>query len=104
MAHRKARKLTKRRDSNSQRLGVKAFGGETVTGGSILVRQRDQVPARQKRRPGQGRYALRQDPGIVLFQDRGQRGRFIHIDLRQRVTFRFAAFAGVLGGELATRD
>lgn len=28
------------RDSNSQRLGVKAFGGEVVTGGSIIVRQR----------------------------------------------------------------
>jgi len=28
------------RDSNSQRLGVKRFGGEMVTAGSILVRQR----------------------------------------------------------------
>ena len=28
------------RDSNSQRLGVKRFAGEAVTGGSILVRQR----------------------------------------------------------------
>jgi large subunit ribosomal protein L27 len=28
------------RDSQSQRLGVKAFGGQLVTGGSILVRQR----------------------------------------------------------------
>jgi large subunit ribosomal protein L27 len=28
------------RDSNAQRLGVKAFGGEVVTGGSIIVRQR----------------------------------------------------------------
>jgi large subunit ribosomal protein L27 len=28
------------RDSNSQRLGVKRFAGELVTGGSILVRQR----------------------------------------------------------------
>ena len=28
------------RDSNSQRLGVKRFGGEKVTGGSIIVRQR----------------------------------------------------------------
>jgi large subunit ribosomal protein L27 len=28
------------RDSNAQRLGVKAFGGETVTAGSILMRQR----------------------------------------------------------------
>jgi large subunit ribosomal protein L27 len=28
------------RDSNSQRLGVKRFGGETVIAGNILVRQR----------------------------------------------------------------
>ena len=28
------------RDSNSQRLGVKAFGGEMVSAGSIIVRQR----------------------------------------------------------------
>lgn len=28
------------RDSHSQRLGVKRFGGQTVTAGSILIRQR----------------------------------------------------------------
>jgi len=28
------------RDSNSQRLGIKAFGGNRVTAGSILIRQR----------------------------------------------------------------
>lgn len=28
------------RDSNGQRLGVKAFGGERVTAGAVLVRQR----------------------------------------------------------------
>ncbi len=28
------------RDSNAKRLGVKRFGGETVTAGSIIVRQR----------------------------------------------------------------
>lgn len=28
------------RDSNAQRLGVKAFGGSTVTAGAILIRQR----------------------------------------------------------------
>ena len=28
------------RDSNSQRLGVKAFGGEEITAGTILIRQR----------------------------------------------------------------
>ena len=28
------------RDSNAQRLGVKAFGGSTITAGTIIVRQR----------------------------------------------------------------
>ncbi|OGF52545.1 MAG: 50S ribosomal protein L27 [Candidatus Firestonebacteria bacterium GWA2_43_8] len=28
------------RDSQGQRMGVKAFGGEVVTGGSVIVRQR----------------------------------------------------------------
>jgi len=31
------------RDSNSKRLGVKCFGGENVTAGSIIVRQRGTV-------------------------------------------------------------
>ena len=41
MAHKKGKGSTKNgRDSQSQRLGVKRFGGEVVTAGSILVRQR----------------------------------------------------------------
>ena len=41
MAHKKGQGSTRNgRDSNAQRLGVKRFGGENVTGGSILVRQR----------------------------------------------------------------
>ena len=41
MAHKKGAGSTKNgRDSNSKRLGVKRFGGEKVTAGSILVRQR----------------------------------------------------------------
>ncbi len=41
MAHKKGVGSSRNgRDSNSQRLGVKRFGGETVTGGSIIVRQR----------------------------------------------------------------
>ena len=41
MAHKKGTGSTRNgRDSNSKRLGVKAFGGEKVTAGSILIRQR----------------------------------------------------------------
>jgi len=41
MAHKKGAGRTHNgRDSQSQRLGVKKFAGETVSAGSILVRQR----------------------------------------------------------------
>jgi large subunit ribosomal protein L27 len=41
MAHKKGAGSTKNgRDSNSQRLGVKRFGGEQVRAGNILIRQR----------------------------------------------------------------
>lgn len=41
MAHKKGLGSSKNgRDSNSQRLGVKKFGGEVVKAGNILVRQR----------------------------------------------------------------
>ena len=41
MAHKKGQGSSRNgRDSNSKRLGVKAFGGEHVTAGSIIVRQR----------------------------------------------------------------
>ncbi len=41
MAHKKGQGSTRNgRDSNSQRLGIKASGGQFVTTGSILIRQR----------------------------------------------------------------
>ena len=41
MAHKKGTGSTRNgRDSNSKRLGVKRYGGQAVTAGSILVRQR----------------------------------------------------------------
>ena len=41
MAHKKAQGSTANgRDSVAKRLGIKAFGGETVTSGSIIVRQK----------------------------------------------------------------
>jgi large subunit ribosomal protein L27 len=41
MAHKKAAGSTRNgRDSESKRLGVKRFGGETVKAGNIIVRQR----------------------------------------------------------------
>lgn len=41
MAHKKGTGSTRNgRDSNPKRLGVKAYGGESVSAGSILIRQR----------------------------------------------------------------
>ena len=41
MAHKKGQGSVRNgRESHSKRLGIKAFGGEFVTAGSILVRQR----------------------------------------------------------------
>ena len=41
MAHKKGTGSTRNgRDSNAKRLGVKAYGGETVSAGSILIRPR----------------------------------------------------------------
>jgi len=41
MAHKKGGGSSRNgRDSNAQRLGVKAFGGEKITAGTIIVRQR----------------------------------------------------------------
>lgn len=40
MAHKKGQGTSRNgRDSNAQRLGVKEFGGQKVTAGSIIVRQ-----------------------------------------------------------------
>ena len=44
MAHKKAGGSSRNgRDSQSKRLGVKAYGGETINAGSIIVRQRGTV-------------------------------------------------------------
>ena len=82
MAHKKGQGSSRNgRDSNSQRLGVKAVGGERVTGGSILVRQRG-----TKFQPGENVGRGKDDtlfakiPGVVRFRDRGRLGRFISIE------------------------
>jgi large subunit ribosomal protein L27 len=44
MAHKKAGGSSRNgRDSNAKRLGVKAYGGESVNAGQIIVRQRGTV-------------------------------------------------------------
>tara|TARA_Y100001934_G_scaffold240440_1_gene294764 strand:+ start:898 stop:1146 length:249 start_codon:yes stop_codon:yes gene_type:complete len=55
MAHKKGQGTSKNgRDSNSKRLGVKKFGGESVVAGNIILRQRG-TKYHPGRNVGQGR-------------------------------------------------
>lgn len=81
MAHKKGLGSSRNgRDSESKRLGVKRFGGQTVNGGSILVRQRG-----TKFKPGRNVARGKDDTlfamidGVVQFQEKGRAGRFIHV-------------------------
>jgi large subunit ribosomal protein L27 len=82
MAHKKGLGSSKNgRDSNAQRLGVKAFGGELVPGGSILVRQRGTVfKAGENVGRGKDDTLFAKVTGIVVFRDRGRSGKFISVD------------------------
>jgi len=81
MAHKKGLGSSRNgRDSNAQRLGVKRFDGQLVTGGSILVRQRG-----THLKPGDNVGLGKDDTlyakvaGVVRFEDKGRLGRFVHI-------------------------
>ena len=82
MAHKKGQGSSRNgRDSNSQRLGVKRFGGQVVSGGSILVRQRGTkfFPGPNVGR-GKDDTLFAKVTGIVRFHDRGRMGRTISIE------------------------
>ena len=81
MAHKKGQGSSRNgRDSNPQHLGVKRYGGQSVTGGTIIVRQRG-----TKFFPGQNVGRGKDDTlfakadGVVQFQNRGRRGKFVHV-------------------------
>lgn len=81
MAHKKGVGSSRNgRDSNAQRLGVKRFGGQLVSGGSILVRQRG-----TRFKPGNNVGIGSDDTlyacvtGIVKFEDKGRKGRYISV-------------------------
>jgi large subunit ribosomal protein L27 len=80
MAHKKGLGSSRNgRDSNAQRLGVKVFAGQAVTGGEIIVRQRG-----SRFRAGEGAGMGKDDTiyaraaGTVEFT-RGRRGRLISV-------------------------
>jgi len=75
MAHKKGQGSVRNgRDSNSQRLGVKIFGGASVRAGGIIVRQRG-TKYHPGRNVGQGKddtlFALAD--GVVKFDRQGRR-------------------------------
>jgi large subunit ribosomal protein L27 len=82
MAHKKGGGSSSNgRDSNAQRLGVKAFGAELVTGGSIIVRQRG-TPLKPGLNVGRGSddTLFAKITGKVKFVDRGRLGRFVAVE------------------------
>jgi large subunit ribosomal protein L27 len=81
MAHKKGQGSTRNgRDSQAQRLGVKAFGGETVKGGAIIVRQRGTrfFPGSNVGR-GKDDTLFAKIGGIVKFQNKGRQGTYVHV-------------------------
>ena len=81
MAHKKGVGSSRNgRDSQSKRLGVKRFDGQFVTGGSILVRQRG-TSIKPGFNVGLGRddTLFARIDGVVKFQDRGRKGRFVQV-------------------------
>ena len=77
MAHKKAGGSTRNgRDSESKRLGVKMFGGQQVTAGNILVRQRG-TQFRTGTNTGLGKdYTIfANTDGVVKFETKGPKNR-----------------------------
>jgi large subunit ribosomal protein L27 len=75
MAHKKGQGSVKNgRDSVSKRLGVKAFGGEVVSAGSILIRQRgSKFLAGQNVGTGRDWTLFALKTGSVLFDKKSRR-------------------------------
>jgi large subunit ribosomal protein L27 len=82
MAHKKGLGSSRNgRDSNAQRLGMKAFGGQLISGGTIIIRQRG-----TRLKPGLNVGRGKDDTlfakvtGILKFVDRGSMGKFVTVD------------------------
>lgn len=81
MAHKKGMGSSRNgRDSKSKRLGIKAFAGQFVTAGSVLIRQHG-----TRVRPGTNVGIGRDDTlfalvnGIVAFERRGRDGKQVSV-------------------------
>jgi len=81
MAHKKGGGVSRNgRDSNAQRLGIKIFSGQLVTGGSILVRQRGtRVKPGENVGRGKDDTLFAKIPGLVEYHDRGRMGKYVSV-------------------------
>lgn len=77
MAHKKAGGSSRNgRDSNPKYLGVKRYGGETVTAGNIIVRQRGtKIHAGENVRVGRDHTLFATINGKVVFSNKGPKQR-----------------------------
>lgn len=83
MAHKKGMGSSRNgRESRSQRLGVKRFGGQFVRAGNILIRQRGTkfAPGRNVGIGGDDTLFAKID-GIVKFENRNGKRRLVNIDV-----------------------
>ena len=81
MAHKKGLGSSRNgRDSQAQRLGIKRFGGQVVSAGSILVRQRG-TPIKPGENVGRGKddTLFARITGTVLFKEKGRLGKFVSV-------------------------
>jgi len=84
MAHKKAGGSTRNgRDSESKRLGVKRYGGETVSAGEIIIRQRGtQFHPGENVGIGTDHTLFAKSEGVVSFETRGPKNRkFVDIQV-----------------------
>jgi large subunit ribosomal protein L27 len=82
MAHKKGLGSSRNgRDSNAQRLGVKAFGGQLVPGGTIIVRQRG-TRIKPGANVGRGKddTLFAKVTGTIKFVDKGSSGRYVLVE------------------------
>jgi len=77
MAHKKAGGSSRNgRDSESNRLGVKRFGGQSVLAGNILIRQRGtKVHAGDNVGCGKDHTLFAKADGVVKFETKGPKNR-----------------------------
>ncbi len=81
MAHKKGQGSSRNgRDSNPKNLGVKRFGGQRVTGGTIIVRQRGTkfFPGVNVGRGNDDTLFAKAD-GVVEFRNRGRSGKYVDV-------------------------